>query len=117
MKELLVQTLETIFPGNVYLQGTLNPDDAYSDTFVTFFTDAVDFDKFYDDEYTAENWSFSVMVYSTDPELLQARAQETVVALRAAGFIIQSGAHDILSDVITHTGWAIDVIFPRRANQ
>ena len=116
MKELLVQTLETIFPGNVYLQGTLNPDDAYSDTFVTFFTDAVDFDSFYNNVNTAENWSFSVIAYSNDPELLQTLSQETVVALRAAGFIIQSGAHDVLSDVITHTGWAIDVIYPRRTN-
>lgn len=107
MKTLLRQTLETICP-NVFLQGTLNPEVEYPDEFITFWTNYTDDNAHYDDEVTSVDWDFSVIYYSNDPDKVASVPASIRTALKAVGFIPQGKGNDMLSDVQTHTGWAMD---------
>lgn len=110
MKEKLINILDT-FGYPVYLQGTLNPDDAFPDTFITFWTDYTDDNAHFDNDVYAVEWSFSVILYSNDPAIVNTKPDEIRTALKAAGFIPQGKGQDIASGEQTHTGWAMDYIF------
>lgn len=113
MKQKLINALvkcgfvegETLF-----LQGTLNPEEAYPKTFVTFWTDSTDDGAHFDNKTNSVVWSFSVMLYSDDPATVNTKPDEIRTALKAAGFIPQGKGNDLLSDEPTHTGWAMDFI-------
>lgn len=111
MKEQLVQVLEQFCPDNVYLQGTLNPDETYPAKFITFFTSTTDDISFYDDNVAAVEWDFSVMFYSSDPSEVDTIPALISTALKQAGFIPQGKGNDIFTDSPTHTGWAMDFKF------
>jgi hypothetical protein len=110
MKQLLFNTLNTICPGNVFLQGTVDADVPYPESFITFFTDYTEDRKFFDDDVASIDWSFTVIFYSSDPELIASVPAEITTALKAQGFIPQGRGRDIPSDVPTHTGWAMEFI-------
>ena len=95
----------------VYLQGTLNPDDAYPDTFLTYWTDDTADKSHYDDATVSYEWDFTVILYSNDPMLLETKPQEIMKTLKEAGFIPRGKGNDIPSDEVTHTGWAMDFIY------
>jgi hypothetical protein len=109
MKQKLINTLQT-FGYPVFLQGTMNPEAKYPNTFITFFTDGTNDNGHYDNNTNAVNWSFSVILYSNDPETVNTKPNEIRAALKAAGFIPQGKGNDIYSDEPTHTGWAMDFI-------
>ena len=111
MKELLISILETFCPDNVYLQGTMNPDEAYPQKFITFFTTVTDDNSFYDNKLAAEDWTFSVIFYSTNPTEVNTIPAQISAALKAAGFIPQGKGNDILSDDPLHTGWVQDFVY------
>lgn len=109
MKTLLLDILETFgFP--VFLQGTINPEEEYPESFITFWTDTTADNAHYDDAVSSVDWHFSVMFYSSDPVLVNTKPQEISAALRQAGFIPQGRGQDLLSDEPTHTGWVIEFI-------
>lgn len=110
MKQLLIQILETICPNKVFLQGTLNPNEAYPDEFITFWTDYTDDNAHYDNSVTSVDWNFSVIFYSNNPDRVASVPDSIRAALKNAGFIPQGKGNDVLSDVSTHTGWAMDYI-------
>lgn len=112
MKELLINILETFCPDNVYLQGTINPNDGYPSKFITFFTTDSDFDSFYDNDANRIEWYVSVMFYSSDPSEVQTIPPQIIKALRRNGFIPTNAGIDVISNVQTHTGWAMDFIYP-----
>ena len=95
----------------VFLQGTLSPDAAYPETFVTFWTDDTMDNSHYDNEAATITWDFSVIFYSSNPELVNTKPEEIRKALKQAGFIPQGRGRDIPSDEPTHTGWAQDYYF------
>ena len=107
MKELLLKTLKS-FGYPVKLQGTLNADEAYPDTFITFWVDGSSDNSHYDDECSAIDWDFSVILYSNNPTTVNEKPSEIIAAMKAAGFIPQGRGNDIPSDEPTHTGWAMD---------
>lgn len=109
VKEKLLDVLES-FGVPVYLQGTLAEDKPYPDEFITFFTLYADDGAHYDDETTSYVWRFSVMYYANDAEKVNTKPDEIRAALKAAGFIPQGKAHDILSDEPTHTGAAMEFL-------
>ena len=113
VKENLISILETYCPDNVFLQGTLNPENAYPNTFITFFISDSEFDAFYDDDANRIDWSISVMIYSSDPDTIDTIAKGVIKDCKAAGFIPQGAGNDLPSDVDTHTGWVIDFIYPQ----
>ena len=112
MKERLIAILERFCPGEVYQQGTLAEDEPYPAKFITFFTTTSVFDTWYDDDPNTINWSISVMFYSTDPAEVASEPPLIIAALRADGFIPKSAGIDIMCDVQTHTGWAMDFVLP-----
>lgn len=112
MKKKLIEILEKICP-NVYLQGTLNEDEAFPESFITFWTDTTDDDTFYDNGAKSEIWNFNVIFYSSDPTLVETKPAEIRAALKAAGFIPQGKGNDIPSGKPSHTGWAMDFIIKK----
>jgi hypothetical protein len=111
VKENLISILETFCPNNVFLQGTINPNVKYPDTFCTFFIQDSDCDAFYDDNPHCVNWSGAVMIYSTNPETIVSILSNVITSMRKNGFIPQGCGNDIPTYVETHTGWAIDFIY------
>ena len=114
MKEKLIEILETFCPDDVYLQGTLNPDDPYPQKFITFFTTDSEFDDFYDNDANKIDWYVSVIFYSSNPAEVLSVPPQIIRALKAEGFIPQNAGLDVISDVDTHTGWAMDFIYPEK---
>lgn len=112
MKQKLIDELEKFCPNNVYLQGSMNPAEAYPSEFVTFFTTQAADLAHYDNAARAVGWSFAVIYYSDDPTQVNTKPFEIAAALRAAGFIQQNRGQDVLSDEPTHTGWAMDFTYP-----
>lgn len=110
MKQTLINVLETFCPDNVYLQGTLADDAAYPDEFITFWTNYTDDNQHFDDEVYSVDWNFSVMYYSSDPALVNAKPALIRTALKNAGFIPQGKGNDLVSDSPSHTGWAMEFI-------
>ena len=92
------------------LQGTRNPNEPYPDTFVTFWTNSTDDGAHYDDNTHSIEWSFSVILYSNDPAIVNTKPNEIRTALKVAGFIPQGKGNDIMSNAPTHTGWAMDFV-------
>lgn len=108
MKEKLITELKK-FGYPVFLQGTLNAEQDYPETFITYWTDDVTDNAHYDDDTTSYAWDFSVILYSNmDAALLQSKAEEIRKALKQAGFIPQGKGRDIPSDEPDWTGWAMD---------
>ena len=110
MKQKLITALQT-FGYPVFLQGTLNPADAYPHTFITFFVDSTDDNAHFDNIVYSVDWAFSVILYSDNPATVNTKPDEIRAALRAAGFIPQGKGNDVMSDEPTHTGWAMDFIY------
>ena len=86
MKQTLIDELKK-FGYPVFLQGSLNAEDAYPDSFITFWTDDVADNAHYDNDTASYAWDFSVIFYSNDPALVQSKAEEIRKALKLAGFI------------------------------
>ena len=93
------------------LQGTMNPDEAYPETFVTFWTDYTDDKAHFDNKTQSVEWSFSVILYSSDAAIVNTKPFELMEALREAGFVPQGKGQDIMSDEPTHTGWVIEYLY------
>lgn len=110
MKQSLINILETFCPNNVFLQGTLNPDVPYPETFITFWTNYTEDKEHFDDETVSVDWNFSVIFYSSNPTLVNTKPDDIRTALKNAGFIPQGKGNDIPSDRPTHTGWAMEFI-------
>ena len=109
MKLKLISALETFgFP--VMLQGSMNAEDAYPDTFITFWCDSTEDNSHFENDVQSVDWHFSVILYSNNPELVNTKPSEIISALKHAGFIAQGKGQDILSDEPTHTGWAMDFV-------
>lgn len=116
VKQKLINALDTFSPDNVFLQGTLNPDEQYPDKFITFFITMSDLDAFYDNNTNRTDLYITVIFYSNDPTEVATIPSEILAALKSEGFIPENVGNDIMSDVQTHTGWAMDFIYPYYSN-
>lgn len=114
MKQKLVGILDKFCPNNVYLQGTMHPDEAYPADFVTFWTPSTDDAAHYDNAVAAVDWTFYVVYYSNDPAQVNTKPFEIAADLKAAGFVQRGRGYDILSDEPTHTGWAMEFMCVER---
>jgi len=110
VKDILIPVLET-FGYPVFLQGSLNAEEAYPETFITFWTDPTSDGEHFDNDVFSGVWPFSVIFYSSDTALVNSKPFEILAKLRQAGFTPQGKGHDIPSDEPTHTGWAMDLLF------
>lgn len=108
MKDLLIETIESMgYP--IFLQGSLNEDDPYPESFFTFWNNEVVSDAFYDNDEYKYVWNFDLNFYSSDPELVNSELLEAKRLLKNVGFIVAGKGHDVASDEPTHTGRGINV--------
>lgn len=112
MKEKLVQILETFCPDDVYLQGTLNPDEEYPANFITYFEVDSGFEAFYSNESNRIDHYVNVIYYTSDPEKLATVPKQIIKKLWSEGFIPQNAGIDVISLAETHTGRAMDFLYP-----
>ena len=110
MKTLLISTLEALgYP--VYLQGSIDPNEAYPADFITFFTLDTPNGTSYDNAPGSWRWQFQVAFYSVSPERVASVPASIRATLAAAGFLPDGKGRDLPSDEPTHTGWTQDYIY------
>lgn len=109
MKDLLISTISELgYP--IFQQGTLSTDEAYPDSFFTFFNRSSDGSMFYDNMEHSVVWDFDLNFYSVDPALVNTELLNAKKLLRDAGFVVGGAGRDVASDEITHTGRGISVL-------
>lgn len=110
MKEQLITILET-FGYPVFLQGSFEPDEAYPDSFFTFWNFDTPEDAFYSNDANAAVWGFWVYFYSIDPAAVEDIPEQARLALKSAGWTLDGRAHDINVERPTHTGAFFTALF------
>ncbi|MCR5652229.1 MAG: hypothetical protein K6F88_00345 [Ruminococcus sp.] len=110
MKEKLLELLST-FGYEIFLQGSLNKEKPYPDTFFTFWNNNTVDGNHYDNDAISYVWSFTVNFYSTDPELTNSVLLQARTLLKQNDWIVDGKGYDVPVDEPTHTGRAIDVLY------
>lgn len=110
MEDLLISLLES-FGYPVKRQGSLADDEDYPESFFTFWNNTSYESAFYDNAEHSEIGDFDVNFYSTDPALVYSKIREAKKLLKASNFIVYDSGHDLASDVDTHTGRGISVLY------
>lgn len=113
MKDLLINTLLT-FNYPVILQGSLNKDEAYPDSFFTIWNNDTYDGNHYNNNPINYIWDFDVNFYSIDSNLVNTKLVEAIQKLKKVGFIISGKGHDVASDEPTHTGRGINVLIKEK---
>lgn len=113
VKQLLIDTLE-VFDLPVFLQGSLQEDDPYPESFFTFWNNDTLDDAFYNNSETRTIWNFDLNFYSTDPALVNTMLRQAKQHLKDAGFIVQGAGYDVISDETTHTGRGVEIMYIER---
>ena len=103
MKAALIEILES-FDYPVFLQGSLNPDESYPDSFFTFWNFETPENEYYSNDSGAAVWGFWVYFYSNDPEKVETVTDAAWATLKAAGWTMDGRPNDITVDKPTHTG-------------
>lgn len=103
MKSELITALNS-FGYPVFLQGSLDTDEAYPDSFFTFWNFETPETTFYDNDANRAVWGFWVYFYSTDPVKVEQIAEQARQSLRANGWIVGGKPADISVNKPTHTG-------------
>ena len=110
MDEALITILES-FKYPVYRQGSMSNDAAYPETLITFWqNDSADHAHYDNTEYGIA-WSYTVCIYSADPDVKFSLLAEVIEALKAAGWIISGRGYDVASDEASHSGKAFECRF------
>lgn len=115
VKELLISVLES-FGYPVFLQGSLAEDEAYPESFFTFFNNDSYDAMFYDNSEYETLYDFDLNFYSIDPELVNSILLEAKKALKKQGFVIDGAGYDVASDEPTHTGRGINLTYIERGD-
>lgn len=103
MKSQLINLLESFdFP--IFLQGSLNPEEPYPDSFFTFWNFDNKDAAFYDDNADRAVGGFWIYFYSTNPRLVESIPEQARQLLKSNDWIIQGKATDVSVDRPTHTG-------------
>ena len=110
MEDALILILES-FKYEVFRQGSMSDDDAYPETFITFWNNDSPDHSHYDNDNYGTAWDFDVNVYSTDPSVTYSLLSEIRSALKAQKWIPTSQGYDVASDEPTHTGRGINVLY------
>ena len=104
-----ISLLET-FGYPCFLQGTLEEDAPYPDTFITFQTTGSEDNSFYDNKLFAEDWNYTAILYTNNPLLIESEPPKIIQKLKQNGYLPQGKGFDIPSDEPTHTGWVLNFI-------
>ena len=113
MKDELIELLET-FGYPVRQQGSLTENDAYPQSFFTFWDNDSYDNSHYDNHAISYTWDFDINFYSTDPTLVNTVLLRAKALLISNGFIISGKGYDIASDEPTHTGRGMHALYVER---
>ena len=103
MKADLIAILEELgYP--VFLQGTLQSEEDYPESFFTFWNFSTPEAAYYDNDAGRAVWGFWVYFYSTSPRLVESVPEQARKLLKQNDYILDGKAHDIAVDKPTHTG-------------
>lgn len=109
MKDLLISTISSLgYP--IIQQGSLGQNEAYPESFFTFWNNYSDGAGYYDNAEHSIIWDFDLNFYSTNPHLVNTKLLEAKALLKQAGFIVNGKGYDVASDEITHIGRGINVL-------
>lgn len=112
MEDELIELLESIDEDvPVMRQGSLPEDQAYPETFFTFWNRSEDGASYYDNDMASSRHLFDVNVYSTSPETAYLLLREARDVLKLHGWVCVSLGYDIASDEPTHIGRGMQVEF------
>ena len=111
MKDELISLLTEEFHFPVFLQGTLNANAEYPESFFTIWNDSTDGAAWYDNDAHSFVWAFTVYFYSTDASRVNTIMPEVRQLLREHGWIVPGLGGDASSDEPSHTGKEIDVLY------
>lgn len=114
VKELLIKTLEKLGYGEPRLQGSFGKDEAYPESFITFFTIDTPNLNFYDNKSNCIVFYFAINFYSSDPALVNTVPEKIIEELEKVGFKKQGNGSDLTSDYPTHTGWNLSFIYQEK---
>lgn len=109
MKEQLITLLTEAFGFPIFLQGSLNPDEPYPESFFTFWVYSAPEAAFYDNEAGRAVWGFWLYFYSTDPALVESVPNTAKKLLKANGWIPQGKPTDATTARPTHTGMMLNL--------
>lgn len=113
VKQLLIDCVSGFgFP--VFLQGSIADDEAYPDSFFTYWNNETESLNYYDNEETQIIWDFDLNFYTNAPETIDSTIAQAKQQLKAAGFIVGGAGYDVLSDEPSHTGRGINPIYIER---
>ena len=116
IKDLLINTLKILGYGEPRLQGSYGKDEAYPDSFITFFIVDSPSLNFYNNKFNCTAYYLDVNFYSNDPELVNTVPEKIAEELIKVGFIKQGKGADLVSDNKTHTGWNLSFIYQEKLN-
>lgn len=116
MKDLLINTLSSLdYP--VKLQGSIEKDEPYPDSFFTFWNNDGYDGSHYDNKPINNIWDFDVNFYSVDPTLVNTVLLEAKTELKKVGFIITGKGYDIPTDEPTHTGRGMNALIIEKESE
>lgn len=110
MELALIEILES-FKYPVFRQGTMGEHDVYPETFITFWCNDSPDNAYYDNDGYGTSWSFSVYIYSADPELAYTLTNEVREALKTDGWKVPSKGYDVSSGEPTHVAKGLDILY------
>ncbi len=109
MEDNLIELLET-FGYKVRRQGGFLEDEAYPDTFITFWNASESEAAAYDNETKRVVYMYNVNVYSDDPGVTFSLLRDIRKLLKKNGYIITTRGRDVISDEPSHTGRGLDAV-------
>lgn len=109
MEDVLIALLES-FKYPVFRQGSLTEKDQYPETFFTFWNTEETGQSFYDNSCVLTDHSFSINVYSANPDTVYTLQRQARDLLKENGWTILVRGYDVLSDEPTHTGRGFEAI-------
>ena len=113
MIDYLIEILETLgYP--VRRQGSLTEDEAYPQSFFTFWNNDSYDGSHYDNHAISYVWDFDINFYSVDPELTNTVLQSARALLINNGFIVTGKGYDVASDEPTHIGRGMHALYVER---
>lgn len=115
MEDTLIELLET-FGHPVIRQGSLAEDEEYPKTFFTFWNNDEYEHSAYDNTTTSVIYDFDVNVYADDPTTVYDLLKQARALLKANGWKSPDRGHDVASDVDTHTGRGMNVMYLKNEN-
>lgn len=108
MKDKLTKVLESMnYP--YFQQGTMNKEEGYPESYLTFKNMSSDGDAFYNNEEHKIVWLFIVAFYSNNSDLIDKELLNLKEKLKRDGFIVSGKGYDVESDEPTQTGRGIAV--------